>query len=150
MSIFRKKDYFSTEEQQRIVSAIKAAEQQTSGEVRVYIEKRCRYVDPLDRAAELFLGLKMDQTAEHNGVLVYLAYKDRQFAILADKGIHQKVGDAFWQQEVNVMKTHFVQEKPALAIEHVVTDIGKALHTHFPYNSAIDKNELPDDIIFGR
>ena len=150
MPLFRKEEYFTTEEKHRIVSAIKAAEQQTSGEVRVYIEKRCRFVDPLDRAAELFWGLKMDLTKERNGVLVYLAYKDRQFAVLADQGIHEKMGNAFWQQEVNVMKKHFVQEKPAEAVEHVVTDIGKALHTHFPYNSAIDKNELPDDIIFGK
>ena len=150
MSIFRKKEYFSEEEKQRIVRSIKSAEQQTSGEVRVYIEKRCRFVDPLDRAAELFWGLKMDQTKERNGVLVYLAYKDRQFAILADQGIHQKVGDSFWQKEVNVMQQHFKQEHPADAIEHVVNDIGKALHTHFPYSKDIDKNELPDDIIFGK
>src|ERR1051325_11525078 len=119
MSIFRKEDYFSDEEKRRIVGAIKAAEQQTSGEIRVYVERRCRFVDPLDRAAELFWGLKMDHTKERNGVLVYLAYKDRQFAILADQGIHQKVGDAFWQQEVNVMKKHFVEEQPSQAIEHV-------------------------------
>ena len=150
MSIFRKEDYFSDEEKQRIVGAIKAAEKQTSGEIRVYIEKRCRFVDPLDRAAELFWGLKMDLTKERNGVLVYLAYKDRQFAVLADQGIHQKVGNEFWQKQVSVMKQHFVQEQPSEAIENVVTDIGKALHTHFPFNKDIDKNELPDDIIFGK
>src|SRR6185503_7948119 len=150
MSIFRKEEYFSVEEKQRIVNAIKSAEQQTSGEIRVYIEKRCRFVDALDRAAELFWGLKMEQTKERNGVLVYLAYKDRQFAILADQGIHQKVGDAFWKKEVDIMTQHFKQEHPADAIEHVVTDIGKALHTHFPYDKSIDKNELPDDIIFGK
>jgi uncharacterized membrane protein len=150
MSIFRKEEYFSAEEKQRIVNAIKSAEQQTSGEVRVYIEKRCRFVDALDRAAELFWGLKMDLTKERNGVLEYLAYKDRQFAILADQGMHQKVGDAFWQKEVEIMTQHFKQEHPADAIEHVVNDIGKALHTHFPYDKSIDKNELTDDIIFGK
>lgn len=146
----RRKEFFSQDEQERIVNAIRLAEQQTSGEIRVYTESRCRFVDPLDRAAEVFWGLKMDMTKDRNGVLVYIAMKDRQFAILADKGIHEKVGQAFWNEEVSVMKKHFVNALPADAIEAVITDVGQALRTHFPYDRATDKNELPDDLVFGK
>ena len=149
-SFFRKTVFFSAEEQQRITDAIKEAERRTSGEVRVFIESRCRFVDPLDRAAEIFLGLKMDQTHEHNAVLVYVAVKDHQFAVLADGGIHKKVGDAFWNAEVAAMRKHFVQDHVADAIVEVINDIGEALHTHFPYDRDNDKNELPDEIVFGR
>ncbi|THU34272.1 TPM domain-containing protein [Niastella caeni] len=146
----KRKEFFSPDEQNRIVNAIRQAEQQTSGEIRVYTESRCRFVDPLDRAAEIFWGLKMDATKDRNGVLVYVAMKDHQFAILADQGIHEKVGQAFWYQEVAVMKSHFSKAHPAEAIEAVVNDIGLALKTHFPYDRSNDKNELPDDMVFGK
>lgn len=146
----KRKEFFSKDEQERIISAIRQAEQQTSGEIRVYTESRCRFVDPLDRAAEIFWGLKMDHTKDRNGVLVYVAMKDHQFAILADQGIHEKVGQAFWNKEVAVMTTHFKNAHPAEAIESVVNDIGTALKTHFPYDRSNDKNELPDDMVFGK
>ena len=146
----RRKEFFSAQEAQGIVDAVRAAEQQTSGEVRVFVESRCRFVDPLDRAAELFFGLKMDQTAERNGVLVYIAIKDHQLAILGDVGIHQKVGDEFWQSEVRKMIAEFNRENYADGIINVVQDIGAALQHHFPYQGVKDKNELPDDIVFGR
>jgi uncharacterized membrane protein len=81
--------------------------------------------------------------------LIYVAMKDHQFAILADQGIHEKVGQSFWNQEVGVMKKHFANAHPAEAIEAVVNDVGQALKTHFPYERSIDKNELPDDMVFG-
>jgi uncharacterized membrane protein len=146
----KRKEFFSPVEKERIVNAIRLAEQQTSGEIRVYTESRCRFVDPLDRAAEVFWGLKMDMTKDRNGVLVYIAMKDRQFAILADQGIHEKVGQAFWNQEVSVMKKHFSNALPADAIEAVIADVGQALRTHFPYDRSTDKNELPDDLVFGK
>jgi uncharacterized membrane protein len=145
----RKKEFFAFDEKERIVTAIREAETQTSGEVRVYVESRCRFVDPLDRAAEIFWGLKMDMTQDRNGVLVYVAMKDQQFAILADQGIHERVGQTFWEKEVSLMKGHFKNNHPAEAIVAVVNDIGMALKTHFPYNRSTDKNELPDDIVFG-
>jgi uncharacterized membrane protein len=145
----RKKEFFSFDEKERIIEAIRVSEQQTSGEIRVYIESRCRFVDPLDRAAEIFWGLKMDHTKDRNGVLVYVAMKDHQFAIFADQGIHEKVGQEFWNKEVSMMNGHFKEQHPAEAIVAVVNDIGLALKTHFPYDNTTDKNELPDDIVFG-
>jgi uncharacterized membrane protein len=147
---FKLKSLFSVNESTRIVDAIRNAEQQTSGEVRVFIESRCRFVDPLDRAAEIFWNLKMDQTVYRNAVLLYVAVKDHQFAIFADAGIHQKLGDDFWQKEVNLMSRHFRENHYLDAILLVINELGQALHSHFPYDPNADKNELPDDLVFGK
>lgn len=152
MGIFstRRKDFFSAEDNTRIVEAIRNAEKATSGEIRVYIESRCRFVEPLDRAAEIFWSLKMDHTVHHNSVLLYVAMKDHQFAIFADKGIHEKLGNEFWQKEVMQMRRHFKEHHYIDALEYVIHDIGTALNMHFPYDGHSDKNELPDDIVFGK
>lgn len=147
---FSKKDFFSAEEKKQIVDAIREAEQQTSGEIRVYVESRCRFVDPLDRAAEVFTLLQMEKTSAHNAVLVYLAVKDRQLAILGDAGIHEKVGEVFWQQQVSKILSEFRRDHFSEAIAKMITEIGEALRTHFPYDRQTDINELPDDIVFGR
>jgi uncharacterized membrane protein len=141
---------FSEGEKAQIVSAIKDAETRTSGEIRVFIESHCKYVDPLDRAGEIFVSLKMEQTSARNGVLVYVALKDRQLALLGDRGIHEKVGDEFWQREVREILSHFNKSDYAAGIAKVVLDIGEALRLHFPYHEHGDINELPDDIVFGR
>ena len=152
LNLFRKKavDFFSDEEKQWVVAAIQSAEHRTSGEIRVYIESKCRFVNPLDRALELFSHLNMQNTAQRNAVLVYVAMKDRQLAVFGDEGIHQKVGDAFWNNAVKEMLQHFNAANYAQGIANIVTQIGEALHQHFPYDAATDKNELPDDIVFGR
>ena len=152
LSFLKKKasHFFTSEEQQKMVEAIQAAERRTSGEVRVYVESKCRFVDPLDRAAELFYGLKMDATAAKNGVLVYVAMKHRQLAVFADEGIYQKAGAEFWKKQVQIMLAHFNKENYADGIAKVVTEIGEVLNEHFPYDDAADKNELPDDIVFGK
>lgn len=150
LSFFRRSDFFSEEEKKRIINSIRAAEMRTSGEIRVYIESKCRFVDPLDRAAEIFWGLKMDHTKDRNAILVYVAVRDHQYAVYADNGIHEKVGEKFWKQEVKAMYKHFKQNQVSDAIAQVITDVGEALHVNFPYEHAIDKNELPDDIVFGK
>jgi len=147
---FSRKDFFSEEEKKQIVAAIRDAEQQTSGEIRIYVEKHCRFVDPLDRAAEVFAILKMSGTANHNAVLLYLAVKDRQLAVFGDHGIHEKVGEEFWKKEVAQMLSQFQKDHYAEAVSKVVHDIGAALKYHFPYDRQTDINELPDDIVFGR
>ena len=147
---FREKSLFSADESARIVEAIRGAEQRTSGEIRVFIESRCRFVDPLDRAAEIFWNLKMDHTVYRNSVLLYVAVKDHQFAIFADTGIHEKLGNDFWLKEVNMMSRHFREHHYLEAILYVINDIGQALHVHFPFDPQADKNELPDDLVFGK
>jgi uncharacterized membrane protein len=153
MKIFpwqKQKEFFSAEEKQRVVTAIQKAEQRTSGEVRVFIESRCRFVDAIDRAKELFFQLSMDRTVERNGTIVYVAVKDKQAAVFGDEGIHQKVGQKYWEDAINKMMVCFKQANLADGIEQAVFTIGEALYQNFPYNRETDKNELPDDIVFGR
>ncbi len=149
--LFRKKrSLLATVDQQKIVDAIKKAEQNTSGEVRVFVESRCAYVDPMDRAKEVFFNLKMDRTEDHNAVLIYVALRDHQMALYGDEGIHRKTGgDPYWKYELSVMRRFFQEGKIADGIASCALDIGKALSDHFPYSKDTDKNELPDDIVFG-
>ena len=88
----KKKEFFTNEEKQQLVEAIQKAEQRTSGEVRVFVESRCRFVNALDRAQEIFFRLKMNETELRNATLIYVAVKDKQAAVFGDEGIHQKVG----------------------------------------------------------
>ena len=145
----RKKKFFSPEEQRLIVSAIQNAERCTSGEVRVYIESRCSYMDALDRAVELFTQMGMQATEERNAVLVYVAVKDHQLAVFGDEGIHRKVGTEYWNEEVRKMIGDFNRDDYAKGIAGCVEDIGQALQQLFPYTDK-DRNELSDDIQFGR
>ena len=147
---FRRKELFTETEKQQVVESIQAAEKQTSGEIRVFVESHCRFVNPVDRAIEIFTGLKMEKTDARNAVLVYVALKDRQLALFGDKGIHEKVGTAFWNEKVKLILSHFNKANYAEGIAQVVTEIGEALYTHFPYDKDTDKNELPDDIVFGK
>ena len=146
----KERSFFTPEERQLIVDAVRHAEQRTSGEIRVFVESRCKYVDAIDQAAELFFGLQMDQTADRNAVLLYVAMKDHQLAIFADEGIYQKLGQEYWNEEIRIMIRNFNQDDYAAGIRQCVTDIGEALYEHFPFDNKTDKNELPDDIVFGR
>ena len=146
----KRKHFFSDEEQQHIVDAIRNAERMTSGEVRVYVEGKCPYMDALDRASQLFFKMKMNETNDRNGVLVYVAVKDRQLAIFGDEAIHNKVGSEYWLAELKKMIEQIKDKSIAAGISEIVTDIGEVLNKYFPYNNDTDKNELPDEIVFGK
>ncbi|MBL7745751.1 MAG: TPM domain-containing protein [Chitinophagaceae bacterium] len=148
-SLFRKKQFFNESEKNLIVEAIRNAEKRTSGEVRVFIESKCRYVDAIDRAAEIFFRLKMEKTDDRNAVLLYVAMKDHQLAVFADQGIYQRMGQEYWNDEIKKMISNFNQHDHAAGIRQCVKEIGEALHYHFPFDNDTDKNELPDDIVFG-
>jgi uncharacterized membrane protein len=147
---FKRKPIFNEDEMRRIVSAIRTCEQKTSGEIRVYIEAKNPYVSPLERAVEIFAKLKMEQTDHRNGVLLYIAYKHHELALFGDAGIHEKTGEAFWAAEVEKMLANFKENHLPEGIIECVLDVGEALHSFFPYEHAEDKNELPDDIVFGK
>ncbi|MFD0766614.1 TPM domain-containing protein [Mucilaginibacter lutimaris] len=137
---------FTEEEQQRIQQAVADAEKNTSGEVRVCIEKTCSD-DPLDRAAKYFTQLEMHKTKLRNGVLIYVATVDRKFAIIGDAGINNLVPANFWDTTKENMLNHF---KYGNLLEGIITGIkeaGDQLQKYFPY-LLNDKNELPDDIAF--
>ena len=149
-SFFKTKAFFSEQDQARIVEAIRIAEKETSGEIRLYVESKNRFMDPLDRAKEVFLQLKMQDTADRNAVLLYIAMKHHELALFGDEGIHQKVGADYWNNAVKNMIAQFANQHIADGIEQCVLQIGQTLKETFPYNSSTDKNELPDDLVFGK
>lgn len=140
--------FFTKEQQARILAAVKEAEKETSGEIRVHIETSLKG-DVLDRAAWVFKKLGMHKTAERNGVLFYLAVRDRKFAILGDAGIHAKVGDGFWNDISDMLTQKFKEGKFTEGLSEGIILAGKHLKTHFPYRKD-DVNELPDDISFDK
>jgi len=140
------KDFFSEADQQQIVEAIKRAEKNTSGEIRVHIENY-KKKNVLDRAAYWFKKMGMHKTALRNGVLFYLAVDSKQFAILGDVGINQKVGNDFWKEVRDVMVEHFKNGKFSEGLSKGIEMAGEKLKTFFPYQSD-DVNELSDDISF--
>lgn len=145
----KNKSLFDEEDNRLIVKAIRQAEKRTSGEVRVFVENRSRFMDAIDRAAEIFFSLKMEKTEERNAVLVYVALKDHQLAVFADEGIYQKTGQEYWNKVVAEMIQSFNKDDYAKGIAECVIQIGEALTTHFPFDNDTDKNELPDHIVFG-
>ncbi len=134
-------------EQLEIKNAIAAAEKNTSGEVRVYIENNCKD-DVLERAADRFDMLGMHKTERRNGVLIYLASEDKKFAIIGDRGINVLVGEDFWNITKEMMQTEFRAGHIAAGLISGIEEVGVKLKAFFPYHSN-DINELPDDIAWG-
>lgn len=140
------REFFTEGQRDRIVRAVKEAEHQTSGEIRVHIDLECKS-EVLDTAAARFAQLKMHETKLRNGVLFYLAIADRKFAIIGDAGINQKVPEGFWDQIKELMASRFREEKFTEGLEEGIKLAGAQLKIHFPYQQD-DRNELPDDISF--
>jgi uncharacterized membrane protein len=140
------KSFFSEEAKSLIVDEVKKAEKETSGEIRVHIENRCKG-DVMDCAAFIFKKLEMHKTELRNGVLFYLAVKDHKFAILGDAGINAAVPDDFWDDVKETMLRDFKQERFAEGLLEGVQMAGEKLKEFFPYHTN-DINELSDDISF--
>ena len=142
-----KKHLFNSAEKNRIVAAIATAEKKTSGEIRVHIEPRCKG-DVLARASEVFHKLEMDKTVKRNGVLIYLAYDDKRFAIAGDKGINDVVPAGFWDTTKDEMSKYFKKGQFEAGVIHVISEAAKHLAIYFPHG-ADDKNELSNEISEG-
>jgi uncharacterized membrane protein len=138
---------FTAEDKQVIANAIKNAELNTSGEVRVHIEPKCKE-DVLDHAAFIFDKLKMQETENRNGILFYLSLDDHKFAVIGDSGINQKVDDEFWETIKNEMIPLFKESKMVTGLALGIEKEGSELKKYFPYQTD-DKNELDDEISFG-
>lgn len=139
--------YLSKEEEQQVVAAIQKAELQTSGEIRVHIEARFGK-DIMARAKAVFEKLGMTKTEARNGVLLYLAWDDHQFAILGDSGIDKKVPQGFWKSTAEQMAKYFKEGQMAAGLAAGVLEAGKQLAQHFPYQRG-DVNELSNEISNG-
>ena len=135
-------------QQKLIIASIKEAENETSGEIKIHIEAKCDSGDPYERALEVFKYLSLHKTALRNGVLFYLAYEDRKFAIVGDKGINEKVGQSFWDTTKDLMIHNFKNENFTKGLTEGIKETGDKLKYYFPFKSN-DQNEISDDISFG-
>ena len=139
--------FFSEQEQQQIIEAIKAAEKMTSGEIKLHLDEYCK-TDPYFKAEMLFGQLGLVHTAQRNAVLIYLATEDKKFAIIGDEGIHQKVGQEFWNHTIALMQKHFKENNFTTGICEGIFSIGEQLKKLFPYQKE-DINEINNEISFG-
>ncbi len=144
----RPERFLTAEQQETVVAAVRLAEKDTSGEIRIHIDSRCMR-DPMKRAEEVFRKLGMENTALRNGVLIYLACDSRVFAIIGDKGINDLVPEGFWEDILSVMRERFRRNEFTEGLSEAALMVGEKLKAFFPYQTD-DINEQPDDISFGQ
>lgn len=140
-------DFLTAEEEHEIIEAIRIAEKNTSGEIRIHLEKSSN-LDVFERAKEVFHLLKMDNTKQQNGVLIYVAVEDKTFVIYGDKGINEVVEDNFWDKTRDAMLSQFKQGQFKQGLIDGVLKAGKELETYFPWQHD-DTDELPNTISKG-
>lgn len=141
------RSHFSAVDEQSLEDCIRQLEGRTSAELRIHIERRCGG-DALDRAAECFKALRMHETEARNGVLLYLAIRDRKFAIIGDVGIHQVLNQSFWDAAHGAARPGFESEAWVDGLQSAIESLTEALVQHFP-RSEEDVNELSDSISWG-
>ena len=144
----RTREFLSKVEHDRIVQAIREAESNTSGEIRVFIQRGKLNGDPLVAAQKKFYQLGMHKTRDRNAVLIFVAPRAHKFAVFGDKAVHEKCGEQFWQRLVEGMRIHFQTEKFTNALVEGIKESGRLLAAHFPKTSA-NPNELPNAITEG-
>ena len=142
--------FLTAEQEKHIVEAIAQAEMETSGEIRVHLEKKCKHESPVERAKEIFAELEMHKTEQRNGVIVYVATKDHKLAIWGDEGIHAKVGQKFWEEELELILNYFRQGDYETGLIEGVLQIGQKLKENFPFQHKEDVDELPNEISYNK
>lgn len=140
-------NFLKEDEQRAIVACIGDAEKLTSGEIRVHVEPQCKCGNPLDRAVEVFANLGMHKTRERNGVLIYIAYRSRRFAIIGDKGINERVPADFWENEKSTLASFLSAGKSGEGLCKVIMQVGENLSKYFPHKDD-DVNEQSDEISY--
>lgn len=139
--------FFTDIQQQAIIKSIEKAELNTSGEIRLHVEDTCK-INPVERAIEIFEKLEMHKTELRNGVLFYLATKDKKIAVIGDKGINDIVTENFWDDVKNEIINQFKKNQFTEGICKGIEKAGEKLKMHFPFQTD-DTNELSNDISFG-
>lgn len=137
----------SATQQHAVAEAIAKAEKNTSGEIRVHLEKKCTQ-DPVERAIAVFEKLGMQRTSERNGVLIYVATESAKLAIIGDQGINEQVPPNFWDSTRDLMLTHFQKAEITEGLIAAIHEAGLQLAQFFPYQDN-DQNELSNEISFG-
>ena len=140
-------DFLTKAEEAEVVEAIRLAEKNTSGEIRVHLEKETS-IAPIERAVEVFHELGMDTTQLRNGVIIYVAVKSKQFAIYGDQGINDKVDNDFWDCTKDIMVNHFKTGNNVQALVEGIHNAGEQLKKHFPFEDD-DIDELSNEISKG-
>ena len=143
------KDFLNEDQEKTIIRAIREAETSSSGEIRVHLEDKCKAKDPIERAKKVFTELKMHETQLRNGTIIYVAMEDHKVAIWGDEGIHSKVGQDFWDSELELLTKYFMADDYETGLKEAVLRIGEKLREFFPYQGEDDINELSDDISYG-
>lgn len=139
-------DFISINDQRRVVDAIGEAEKQTSGEIRVHLTPKCGD-DVMEDAIKTFNRLKMYKTRHRNGVLIFMAFESRKFAILGDAGINEVVPDNYWEEEKDTLLGHLKAGDPTTGLCQVIANVGEKLKTFFPIEDD-DENELSNEISY--
>jgi uncharacterized membrane protein len=138
---------FSSKDKVKLVEAITESEKKTSGEIRLFMEAKCEK-DALERAIEVFQELKMIETEARNGILIYVAFESRKIAIYGDTAIHQLLGLGYWDDTIKELIQKFKKKRYTSGLIECIHDLGEKLAKYFPI-TANDRNELPNDIVFG-
>jgi len=140
-------DFLTAKQEQALIETIKISEKNTSGEIRVHIEKSTEK-SSMDRALEVFYLLEMDKTELRNGILIYVAVESKKIAIIGDEGINNLVPKNFWDEELAMLISYFKESNFTEGLQLVIIEIGKKLKQFFPYQKN-DSNELSDEISKG-
>jgi uncharacterized membrane protein len=139
--------FLSESDEKEIINAIQKAELNTSGEIRIHIEGKANK-DPYERALDVFNELKMHQTEQRNGVLIYVATEDQKFVICGDEGINNVVADDFWDSTRDTIAEHFKKGNFKNGIVAGILSAGIQLKQFFPWQTD-DENELSNEISKG-
>ena len=127
-----------------VARAIAAEETRTAAEIRVHLDHHCPG-EAMARAVAVFERLGMHRTAQSHGVLIYVSISDHKLAVLGDRGIHERVGQAYWERLVDAVLAHFRAQRPRDGLLHAVSEVGTVLARHFPRRPD-DVNELSDQV----
>lgn len=141
------REFLSDDDLEAVARAVAEAERHTSAEIRVHLDYACPG-DALAQAVKVFERLGMHKTAERHGVLIYVSVTDRKLAVIGDKGIHERVGDAYWRGLVDAVRERMRQRQARAGLTHALAEVGTALGRHFPRRAG-DKNELSDEVSLG-
>lgn len=140
-------DFLTRNEEEEIIEAIRSAERNTSGEIRVHLETSCEG-DAVERAVKVFDFLHMNNTRFGNGVLIYVAVEDRSMVILGDEGINKAVPNNFWESTKDTILAHFKNGAIKKGLVMGIHEAGEQLKAHFPYRPD-DRDELSNEISTG-
>jgi len=142
--------YLSDEDMKSIADKIKEIEKKTSGELVVSIKRKRPIMQKnktvYDLAVMEFNRIGMCKTVDSTGILLFILFEDREFYILADKGINEKVEKNTWDEVKNNMQSYFIKGEYCKGIINSLEEMGNILAVHFPIKPG-DINEIADDVI---